>query len=84
VAWVLTYEEVQRFDRQGDESWALTLAREPVARHRHGLAQAEALAVTASGLVVYTSEGKGAPLDALPPLWPTSGLNGVNDPAKAQ
>lgn len=69
VAWVLTYQEVRRFDRQGQEPWSDTLARKPAATYRHGLEQAEALAVTAGGLVVYTSEGRAAPLNVLPPNW---------------
>lgn len=69
VAWILTYQTVQRFDRQGNEPWSTTLTRQPDARYWHGLRQAEALAVTSSGLVVYTSEGVGAPLLALPPEW---------------
>ena len=69
AAWVLTYQQVQRFDRQGDEPWASTLARRPDAQYWHGLRQAESLAVTRSGLVVYTSEGVSARLEALPPDW---------------
>ncbi len=73
VAWVLTYRQVRRFERVGEEAWSTTLAREPVATYTHGLDQAEALAVTNSGLVVFTSEGSAAPLDALPPNWGATG-----------
>lgn len=66
-AWVLTYNDVLRYDRQGQESWADALARAPVRRVAHGLAQAEALALDDSGAVVFTSEGVSAPLVALPP-----------------
>ncbi len=69
VAWLLTYLDVRRFDRQGAEPWSRTLSREPAARYSHGLQQAEALAVSNDGVVVYTSEGKFAPIDGLPPFF---------------
>jgi len=65
-AWVLTYRDVLRYDRRGAESWADTLARAPSRSVPHGLAQAEALALDASGAVVFSSEGRSAPLVALP------------------
>ena len=65
IAWVLTYSEVLRFDRRNDEPWSETLARPGRAVHVHGLAQAEALAATPGGLVVLTSEGRGAALVGL-------------------
>ena len=65
IAWVLTYSEVLRFDREGDEPWSETLARPGRAVHVHGLAQAEALAATPGGLVVLTSEGRDAALVGL-------------------
>lgn len=66
VAWVLTYREVLRFDRVGDEPWSEALARPGTSVYAHGLSQAEALAVTPAGLVVLTSEGRRAPLLGLP------------------
>lgn len=66
-AWVLTYQDVLRYDRQGAESWAQTLAREPASRRRHGLHQAEALTVFGDGAVVYTSEGRDADLQVIDP-----------------
>ena len=65
IAWVLTYREVLRFDRRGDESWASALSRAGTPVHAHSLPQAEALAATPEGLVVFTSEGRGAPLIGL-------------------
>ena len=66
-AWVLTYRDVLRYDRVGEEPWERTLARAPARRIAHGLAQAEALALDASGAVVVSSEGRAAPLLAIVP-----------------
>ncbi len=65
LAWVLTYREVLRFERRGDESWGAVLARPGTVAYTHALPQAEALAATSPGLVVFTSEGSLAPLMGL-------------------
>lgn len=67
-AWVLTYRQVRRFDRQSGESWAAALARAPSAIFTHRLSQAEAMTHIGGGRVVITSERTPAPLVALSPV----------------
>lgn len=65
-AYVLTYRTVYRYKRELDESWAQALAKPRRRIHTHSLSQAEALAISANGVVWFTSEKRPAPLWALP------------------
>ena len=65
-ACLLSYRQVRCFERAEDESWREALTRRGRVLVVHGLNQAEALAISADGYVWFTSEGRGAPLRALP------------------
>ena len=66
VAWLLTYRNILRFSRRANQSWVQALAGQGLRAYRHNLEQAEALGVSADGLVWFTSEGESAPLWVLP------------------
>jgi len=66
VAWLLTYRSILRFKRQTNQSWVQALTGRGLRAYRHNLEQAEALDVSADGLVWFTSEGESAPLWVLP------------------
>jgi len=65
-AYMLTYRSVFRFERGANEQWRSTLSNAGRKIHSHSLAQAEALAVDANGIVWFTTEKRPAPLWALP------------------
>ncbi|MFM9081041.1 MAG: hypothetical protein ACKOTE_13095 [Opitutaceae bacterium] len=58
AAVVLTYGHVLLFPRKEGESWAATLAREPVILPPHNLTQAEAICFSADGRGVYVASEK--------------------------
>lgn len=58
AAVVLTYGHVLLFPRKDGESWAATLAREPVILPPHNLTQAEAICFSADGRGVYVASEK--------------------------
>lgn len=58
AAVVLTYGYVLLFPRKEGESWAATLAREPVILPPHNLTQAEAICFSADGRGVYVASEK--------------------------
>jgi hypothetical protein len=66
VAWLLTYRNILRFERSANQDWVQALAGRGLSAYRHNLEQAEALDVSADGLVWFTSEGEAAPLWVLP------------------
>ena len=65
-ACLLSYRQVRCVRRADGEAWSEALARPARVLGTHGLDQAEALAISADGFVWFTSEGRGAPLRALP------------------
>jgi len=74
-ACLLTYRKVRCYRRVDGEDWSETLSRPGISLRRHGLEQAEALALSTDGLLWTTSEGQGAPLLTLP--WATRSGSGA-------
>jgi hypothetical protein len=66
TAYLLTYREVLRIERSGDESWSTAFKRRGRRMHTHNLGQAEALAIAPGRSVFITSERQGAPLWSIP------------------
>ena len=66
TAYLLTYREVHKVERQSDESWSKALQRRGKRIFTHKLGQAEALAIAAGRSVFITSENRGAALWSIP------------------
>lgn len=65
-AWALTYRGVYQWTRHNDESWGAAFARSPKLITRHGLQQAEAVALLGdTGELIITSEKLPAPLNRI-------------------
>lgn len=69
-AYMLTYSNVFRIQRQQGQTWADVLLTGGLSVHRHGLNQAEALTIADDNSVWFTSENLPAPFWALPPHSP--------------
>lgn len=66
AAYVLTYRQIIRFQRQAQQSWADTLLAPGDVIHTHGLRQAEAITSADDGTLWFVSEKLPAPIWALP------------------
>ncbi len=66
-AYFVSYRGVHRLTRNANESWGAALSKPSVKIHSHKLKQAEAIAVTNNGTVLFTSEKRAAPIWAFPP-----------------
>lgn len=63
MAALLTYGRVWLFEKEPMESWSESLLKEGSALEKNGLAQAEAVCVSADGKAIYVAgEGKNQPL----------------------
>lgn len=70
TAYILTYREVLRVRRTGQQNWAEAFAQPAERLLSHKLAQAEALALSEGRSIWFTSENAGAPLWAIPLVAP--------------
>jgi hypothetical protein len=66
AAYLLTYRQIIRFQRQAEQTWGDVLLAEGEVIHTHGLRQAEAITASEDGVLWLTSEKLPAPIWSIP------------------